>query len=83
MPEILAVLERQREDERQAFLRSALIAATIVNVNRRKGARLVRAEDFLVTPRKEEDFMSVRDAEREMDRWAASINKRHARGEVS
>jgi hypothetical protein len=60
--------------EKREYLRTGLIAATIVNVNRRKGTPLVEPGDFFRERPKESDFMSVEEATREMDLWASSMN---------
>jgi hypothetical protein len=73
--EVEAVLDRKYETERAAYLRAGLIAATIVNVNRKKGARLTRASDFIREPRKAEDYMSVEEAATYMDTWVSSVNQ--------
>lgn len=65
-----AILERHKEAERREYLRAGLIAATVVNVNRRKGAKLIRPEDFLRELPKPEDFMDPEEAVTFMDRWA-------------
>lgn len=70
--EVAAVLKRVSERSRAADLRAGLIAATITNVHRRKGAALVHPSDFVRGPKR---YMTVEEAETHMDRWAKSINK--------
>lgn len=71
-------MDRKYEATRAAYLRAGLVAATIINVNRRKGARLVQAKDFFKEPRKEGDHMSTAEAAAHLDRWAASVNRQQA-----
>ena len=75
MPEVEAVIERQNNLERARYIRAGLVAATIVNVNRKKGARLVRPEDFIREPVREEDFMTPEQALAMMDGWAIAHNQ--------
>ena len=70
--EVMAVLKEVAQRDRQANLRAGLIAATIVNVNRKKGTRMLKPEDFLKSPR---EYMSVEEGTQFMDRWARGINK--------
>jgi hypothetical protein len=72
--EVEAVVERRAEQERRRDLRAGLIAATLVNVNRRRGSRLVQPQDFFRTGRKPEDFLTVEQATKAMDRWAEQHN---------
>lgn len=72
--EVAAVLDAQREEERRATLRAALVAATVVNVNRRQGARLVQPQEFLREAPREEDYMDAETAASVMDRWAMAQN---------
>lgn len=58
-----------------AILRAGLVAATIVNVHRKKGARMVHPHDFLKRPRREKDYMSPEEGRAFMARWAAGINE--------
>lgn len=74
MQEVKAVLDHQRELERGAYLRAGLVAATIVNVNRKPGAPMVTPEDFLRSEPSPEDYMDVDTAIRYMDRWAQMQN---------
>jgi len=73
--ELLAMFERKREAERAAFLRAGLVAATIVNVNRRPGTRAVEAADFLQESRRAEDYMNPAEGRRFMDQWVREQNK--------
>ena len=70
--EVKAVLKSIAEQNKQADLRAGLVAATIANVHRRKGSRLVQPQDFLRQPKR---FMELDEAVRHMDRWARSVNK--------
>lgn len=72
--ELGALFERRREKDREAYLRAGLIAATIVNVQRRKGAALVQPGDFFRARPKEEDYMDVAEAQKAMEAWAAVTN---------
>lgn len=63
---------RRVEQDRAATLRAGLVAATIVNVHRRKGSRLVQPGDFIREAPKAEDYMDVETAKSFMDRWAVS-----------
>lgn len=65
--EVSEVLKRRTESERALTLRAGLIAATIINVNRKKGAPLVQPHDFLPET---EEYMSPEEARAFMDRWA-------------
>jgi len=65
MAEVEAVFQRQHERDRQEHLRFGLIAATLVNVHRRKGARIVKPSDFLEAPKQHlspKDSVSFLDA---------------------
>lgn len=66
--------ERDHRLQKAAALRAGLIAAAIYNVNRKKGARALKASDFV---RSERRHLSPEEAARFMDRWAADMNKRH------
>lgn len=72
--ELGEIFKRKQSMEKESWLRAGLIAATIINVNRRPGAALVQPGDFIREERREEDFMSVEDATKSMDRWAARMN---------
>lgn len=73
-PEVDAVLTRRNELERAKYLRAGLIAATIVNVNKKRGAPLTKPSDFIKEPPRPEDFMGLDEAQRFMDTWAAEQN---------
>ena len=68
-------LKRRAEEERAALLRAGLIAATIVNVNRKKGAALVKPGDFIRERLRPEDYMDVQQTISALDRWAVAQNK--------
>ena len=70
--EVAAVLKRVSEQNQAADLRAGLIAATITNVHRRKGAALVHPRDFI---RGAKRYMTVEEAQTHMDRWAKRINQ--------
>lgn len=76
--EVRAVLEARAEQERQRFLHgSGLIAATIINVNRPKGKKMVQPSDFLRrTAPRPEDYMSPEESAKAMEQWARSHNAR-------
>lgn len=76
--EVEAVLDRHAELERAANYRAGLVAATVVNVNLKKGAKPVQPRDFFDEGRDEEDFMSVEQASAALDLWAAQHNARVA-----
>ncbi len=69
IPEIEAVVQLKVEDDRAAALRAGLIAATILNVNRRKGTRVIQPTDFVRMP---DDYLSPEQAVAVMDAWALS-----------
>lgn len=48
---LLAVAAHERR-ERADYWRAGLITATLINVNRRKGARAAKPEDFVPNPRR-------------------------------
>jgi hypothetical protein len=53
----------------------ALVAATILNVNRpKKTSPVVQPEDLIRTHRVEEDYLSVEESIQTLDRWAAGVN---------
>jgi hypothetical protein len=76
MAEVEAVFTAIAEREHAENLRFGLVAATIVNVHRKKNSRLVRPQDFFRRRRREEDFMDVKSAVHMMDAWAATHNTR-------
>lgn len=67
-------MERLRLVRREAYLRAGLIAATIVNVQRRKGAPLIHPQDFLRERPRPQDYMDVKTAVQFMNRWATFHN---------
>ena len=67
VPEIEAVVGLKCEDDRAACLRAGLIAATILNVNIRKGARKYKPSDFVSMP---DDYMTPELAKAHLDAWA-------------
>lgn len=69
IPELEAVVQRKIESDRAAILRAGLIAATILNVHRKKGTALIQAHDFLP---EQHEYLSVEEAKEVMDRWAQS-----------
>jgi hypothetical protein len=75
LEEVRAVLElRAREQAalaRAADLRAGLVAATLVNIFRKKGKKPVQPTDFIRGPRKP---MSPEAARSFMNRWARGIN---------
>ncbi len=75
----MAVLKEVAQQERRANLRAGLIAATILNVHRKRGTRMFYPEDFVKSPRV---YMSVEEGAQFMDKWAQGINKARA-GEAS
>lgn len=74
MIEIKAVLKERADQERHANLRAGLIAATIMNVRRKRGASLVKASDFLKEPATDENRMSPKEAGNFMDQWMRRQN---------
>jgi hypothetical protein len=72
--ELDALFERRREKDREAYLRVGLIAATIINVNRRKGAPMVQPGDFFLEKPREEDYMDVAEGQKAIEAWAATTN---------
>lgn len=78
LSEVVAVLERDHARRREANLRAGLIAATICNVNRKKGTRAFVPEDFVVGAKggpRPEDYMSPAEGRRALNAWAKGINK--------
>lgn len=73
--ELAEILKQKREQERAAYLRAGLVAATIVNVNRKRGSRMVQPSDFIRELPRDEDFMDVEEAVAMMDRWAKTTNQ--------
>jgi len=72
IPEIEAVVKLKVEDDRAATLRAGLIAATVLNVNRKKGTRLVQPTDFVSMP---DDYLSPEQAASYMDAWANTTGR--------
>ena len=72
--ELGALFDRVNEKERGKYLRAGLIAATIVNVKRRRGAPLVQPGDFFRERVREEDYMDAAKSQKAMDAWAAVTN---------
>lgn len=72
IPEIDEVLERKAEHEKLAWERAGMITAAIYNVNRKKGARPLKASDFY-TERKTA-LLEPEDALEAMDSWAKAHN---------
>lgn len=64
--------------ERAKYLRAGLVAATIVNVNRKPGRPLVRPGDFIRERPRPEDFLNVEQARALLDTWAEEQNKTEA-----
>ncbi|GAF67928.1 unnamed protein product [marine sediment metagenome] len=67
---------RQRADydaaqNKAANLRAGLVAATLINIYRKPGARTVKPSDFVV---QERQYMSPKEGRTFMDRWAATEN---------
>lgn len=77
-PELEAIFKRRAEDERREYLRFGLIAATIVNVHRKKGSRVIQPSDFFRELPKPEDFMDGEEAVTFMDRWAKTMNSENS-----
>lgn len=63
------MIKQKAEQDRAATLRAGLIAATILNVNRRKGTPLVQPQDFLA---ENDEWLTPEQAAEFMDKWAAS-----------
>ncbi|MBC7340949.1 MAG: hypothetical protein H5U02_00585 [Clostridia bacterium] len=80
MQELEAVLGKAQEfaeaDEYKAFYRAAMVAATIANVNRKRGARAVRPEDFIGRP----PWEKAKQKERRPVDWAAVMEEAQAKG---
>lgn len=75
--ELGVILTQKQALAKEAWLQAGLVAAVIVNVNRKPGAALVQPSDFFREPRNENDFMSAEEGALSMDRWAASVNANH------
>lgn len=71
LDEILAVSERVTERERAANLRAALVAATIANVHRKSGSRVIQPRDFLREPAR---YMTPEEGARALEAWARRHN---------
>ncbi len=80
--EVMAVLKARQRYERQANLRAGLVAATIINVHRKRGTRLVRPGDFLKVPRTAAQYMSLEEGQKHMGRWAKKVNA-HIAGDTT
>ena len=78
--ELATVLKIRAKEAEAESLRFGLVAATIVNVNRKKGTRPVQPRDFFRRKRQEKDFMSVEAAQSFMDGWANTMNQSHGGG---
>ncbi len=72
--EVEAVLDRVAEREQALNLRAGLVAATVINVKKKKGSPLVRAGDFF-KKRQDKEYMSPAEAHRFMGRWMEKQNK--------
>jgi len=73
--EVVAVVREVALRERAANLRAGLIAATLMNIHRKKGSRLIQPGDFLRRPR---EYMTVEAAQEFMHSWAKDMNQKHA-----
>lgn len=60
------------------MLRAGLIAASIYNVNRKKGSRAFQPDDFIRKPPK---LLSPEQMYREFSRWAKTTNQTIRKGE--
>lgn len=72
--ELGELFKRSAEQEKRELRRFALVAATILNVNRKLGSTLVQPDDLIRTERREEDYLTVKQSKFALDRWAASVN---------
>jgi hypothetical protein len=77
--EVAEVFRCRAEEDKAAYIRAGLIAATVVNVNRRKGAKLVQPGDFFRTSPRPGDYMDLESAVKALDRWAEQHNRASAR----
>lgn len=68
--EVEEVFKWDEAEQKARTVRAGLIAATIINVNRKPNSAPVSPYDFL--PDTEEDYMSVDEAKQYLGRWAAS-----------
>ena len=67
-----AETKRRRAEAHAADMRAGLVAATFVNVFRKKGARPLQPSDFIAGPHQ---YMSVKEAQRALTIWATGINR--------
>lgn len=51
--DVTIALDAHERRERAAYWRTGLVTATLINVNRAKGAALAGPEDFVPTPRRQ------------------------------
>ena len=70
--ELEEIFKSRAATEKRTNLLFGLVAATVVNVNRKKGAPLTKPSDFFKEKPKPEDFMDVAEAERVLGLWAAA-----------
>lgn len=77
--EVIAVLERKAEEEKAKYLRTGVIASTIVNMSpvKKKGHR-AKATDFFRERPKPGDFMDVEQAATMLNAWAKSTSEAKA-----
>jgi len=75
-----ALLEKMAEkalaEEKAATLRAGLIAAAVYNVNRKKGSRPIKPQDFLARSANPVVEVEPEEMERLLDAWAGTVNKR-------
>ena len=68
-----ALRERREGEAKAAVLRAGVVAAAIYNVNRKKGAPMVKPRDFLAEAPK---ALPPAALERAFDAWARDTNRR-------
>lgn len=71
-------IDLEEDRRRQEFLSNALVAATLVNLHREEGARLVQPEDFLADgpgPGGAVEEVTPEEGARRLMTWAQSINQ--------
>lgn len=73
--EVEEILKRRGEEERSRNLRAGLVAATIINVHKKKGAPLTKPADFLRSRPQPGDYMDLKQSVRALDAWAAASNQ--------
>jgi hypothetical protein len=72
---VRAIVGFRQQDAKAATLRAGLVAAAIYNVNRRKGAKVIKPQDFVREPAKPVDPNQMAEV---FKAWARAHNRRAA-----